>query len=195
MTVGVGATRFGLLQALRDHRRRLRRHIPERDQMVLVNTWGDRGQDTRIAAPFIRREIAAASRLGATHLQLDDGWQSGQSSNSADDDPLAPAKVPFDYAFAITMPAQPLLWFESSNTYPKKPSTSPPSFANTATTSRPYTRAPPSPSATSPPGAAGPASKPSAPNPPGTFWSSASIPTAKARTSAFMRSPQDNPSH
>lgn len=83
VTVGVSTTQFGLLQALRDYRRRLRRHIPERDQMVLVNTWGDRGQDTRIAAPFIRREIAAASRLGATHLQLDDGWQSGQSSNSA----------------------------------------------------------------------------------------------------------------
>lgn len=83
VTIGVGTTPFGLLQALRTYRRRLRRHIPERDQMILVNTWGDRGQDTRIAAPFIRREIAAAARLGATHLQLDDGWQSGQSSNSA----------------------------------------------------------------------------------------------------------------
>ena len=51
--------------------------------MVLVNTWGDRGQDTRIGADFVMRELDACAQLGATHLQLDDGWQQGQSSNSA----------------------------------------------------------------------------------------------------------------
>jgi hypothetical protein len=29
-------------------------------------------------------------------------------------DPLAPAKVPFEYAFAVTMMAQPLAWFEAT---------------------------------------------------------------------------------
>jgi len=33
----------------------------------------------------------------------------------ATDDPLAPANVPFEYCFAITMVAQPLGWFEASN--------------------------------------------------------------------------------
>jgi hypothetical protein len=31
------------------------------------------------------------------------------------DDPLAPAGVPFDYCFAVTMMAQPLAWFEASH--------------------------------------------------------------------------------
>lgn len=33
----------------------------------------------------------------------------------ADNDPLAPGKVPFEYCFALTMMAQPLAWFEASN--------------------------------------------------------------------------------
>ena len=37
----------------------------------------------------------------------------------AADDPLAPSKVPFEYAFAITMAAQPLAWFEASNLPPE----------------------------------------------------------------------------
>ena len=48
-----------------------------------MNTWGDRGQDTRISEAFALAELEAGSRLGITHLQLDDGWQAGRSSNSA----------------------------------------------------------------------------------------------------------------
>jgi hypothetical protein len=51
--------------------------------MILLNTWGDRGQDTRIRESFALAELEAAARLGVTHFQLDDGWQSGHSSNSA----------------------------------------------------------------------------------------------------------------
>ncbi len=36
-------------------------------------------------------------------------------ANYPADDPLAPAKVPFDYLFAVTMPAQPLAWFEAGS--------------------------------------------------------------------------------
>jgi len=74
---------FGLLSALRSYQERIRVHQANRDEMILLNTWGDRGQDTRIHESFALAELEAAARLGVTHFQLDDGWQSGQTSNSA----------------------------------------------------------------------------------------------------------------
>jgi hypothetical protein len=74
---------FGLLSALRSYQAQIRIHQPGRDEMILLNTWGDRGQDTRIRESFALAELEAAARLGVTHFQLDDGWQSGHSSNSA----------------------------------------------------------------------------------------------------------------
>lgn len=73
----------GVEWAIRDYQERLRRRIPERDEMILMNTWGDRGQDTRIGEEFAFEELACGARLGVTRLQLDDGWQAGRSSNSA----------------------------------------------------------------------------------------------------------------
>ena len=74
---------YGLLSALRSYQEHIRIHQPGRDEMILLNTWGDRGQDTRIRKSFALAELDAAARLGITHFQLDDGWQAGQSSNSA----------------------------------------------------------------------------------------------------------------
>ena len=74
---------YGLLSALRSYQEHIRIHQPGRDEMILLNTWGDRGQDTRIRESFALAELEAAARLGVTHFQLDDGWQSGQTSNSA----------------------------------------------------------------------------------------------------------------
>jgi hypothetical protein len=74
---------YGLLLALRSYQSHIRTHKPGRDEMILLNTWGDRGQDTRIRESFALAELEAAARLGITHFQLDDGWQAGQSSNSA----------------------------------------------------------------------------------------------------------------
>ena len=74
---------YGLLSALRSYQEQIRIHQPGRDEMILLNTWGDRGQDTRIRESFALAELDAAARLGVTHFQLDDGWQAGQSSNSA----------------------------------------------------------------------------------------------------------------
>lgn len=82
-TVGVGQGPAGVLAALRAYQHQRRRHLPTRDDLILVNTWGDRGQDARLGEAFVMRELDACARLGATHLQLDDGWQAGQSSNSA----------------------------------------------------------------------------------------------------------------
>ena len=69
--------------ALRNYQKNLRLHKPGRDEMVLMNTWGDRGQDTRVNEKFSLAELEAGARLGISHFQLDDGWQLGQSSNSA----------------------------------------------------------------------------------------------------------------
>ena len=71
------------LMALRNYQKNLRLLKPGRDEMVLMNTWGDRGQDSRVRESFALAELEAGAKLGITHFQLDDGWQLGQSSNSA----------------------------------------------------------------------------------------------------------------
>ena len=72
---------FSLLSALRRYQDNIR--LRQYDNMLLLNTWGDRSQDTRLSEEFTRKEITAASHLGLTHFQLDDGWQTGHSINSA----------------------------------------------------------------------------------------------------------------
>lgn len=73
----------GLLSNLRAYQEALRVQIPERDSMVLMNTWGDRGQDRSIGETFALKEIEAAKRLSISRFQLDDGWQAGRTLNSA----------------------------------------------------------------------------------------------------------------
>lgn len=75
--------KLGRLKALRTYQQQIRTHLPARDEMVMMNTWGDRSQDTHVNEAFILKELVAASRLGISHFQIDDGWQSGRSSNSA----------------------------------------------------------------------------------------------------------------
>ena len=77
-----GNEKNGLI-ALRNYQKKLRLLQPGRDEMVLMNTWGDRGQDTRVRESFALAELDAGAKLGITHFQLDDGWQTGRSSNSA----------------------------------------------------------------------------------------------------------------
>jgi hypothetical protein len=69
--------------ALRVYQEKIRIHKVGRDEMILMNTWGDRGQDTRVREKFALEELEAGAKLGITHFQLDDGWQTGRSSNSA----------------------------------------------------------------------------------------------------------------
>lgn len=59
------------------------KYLPHADNTFTMNTWGDRNRDSRINEPFILNELEAASRLGITHYQIDDGWQQGLSRNSA----------------------------------------------------------------------------------------------------------------
>jgi alpha-galactosidase len=70
-------------QALRQYQQLIRPMLAGRDEMVMANTWGDRGQDRRVNEDFCLKEIALASRMGISHFQVDDGWQAGKSANSA----------------------------------------------------------------------------------------------------------------
>jgi hypothetical protein len=69
------------LAALQDYQNRLRVHEPARDDMIMLNTWGDRGQDKRMSEAFVLEEIAAGARLGVTHFQLDHGWETTQAAD------------------------------------------------------------------------------------------------------------------
>ncbi len=73
----------GRTKALQDWQRSVRPYVPGRDGLFLSNTWGDRNRDTRINEAFLLDEARAAAELGVEVLQVDDGWQSGKSMNSA----------------------------------------------------------------------------------------------------------------
>lgn len=72
------------LSALKSYQEKIRVKIPERDEMIMMNTWGDRGQDANISEQFCIQEIKTAKKLGITYFQIDDGWQTGRTGNSAD---------------------------------------------------------------------------------------------------------------
>ena len=77
-----GGERESLL-ALRQYQKNWRYLEEGRDEMVMLNTWGDRGRDTKVNESFCKAEIERGARLGITHFQIDDGWQIGKSGNSA----------------------------------------------------------------------------------------------------------------
>ena len=78
-----GKGELAALTALRKYQKKVRRYLPERDDMVMMNTWGDRSQDAKVNEKFCLAELEKASRLGVSHFQIDDGWQYGKSPNSA----------------------------------------------------------------------------------------------------------------
>ncbi|MBX2946726.1 MAG: alpha-galactosidase [Cyclobacteriaceae bacterium] len=79
--IGVAdADQVSVLSSLRSYQKT--KGSPQ-DEMILMNTWGDRGRDSRMSESFVLAELEKAKRLGITHVQLDDGWQAGLSRNSA----------------------------------------------------------------------------------------------------------------
>lgn len=70
------------LTALRNYQKQLRHYTTAQDEMIMLNTWGDRSQDAKIDEAFCLAELDRATRMGVTLFQLDDGWQSGKSPNS-----------------------------------------------------------------------------------------------------------------
>ena len=78
-----GGAEINKIVALRSYQQQIRSYKPSRDEMIMMNTWGDRGQDTKVNESFCLAELDAGAKLGITHFQLDDGWQRGRSANSA----------------------------------------------------------------------------------------------------------------
>lgn len=76
-------TELNGLTTLRLYQKNTRKLLPTRDEMVMMNTWGDRSQDSKINEKFSLVEVERAAELGITHFQIDDGWQTGKSPNSA----------------------------------------------------------------------------------------------------------------
>ena len=82
--IGVySGTELEQLRALRSYQKNLRKLLPGRDEMVMMNTWGDRSQDAKVNEKFSLREVERAAQLAISHFQIDDGWQLGKSPNSA----------------------------------------------------------------------------------------------------------------
>lgn len=70
------------LTNLRGYQKQARICQRANDEMVMLNTWGDRSQDSKIDEAFCLAELDKAARLGVSVFQLDDGWQIGKSPNS-----------------------------------------------------------------------------------------------------------------
>ncbi len=68
------------LTALRKYQKSLRILAPERNEFIMMNTWGDRGNLSRLTEDFCIRQIEACAKMGITHFQLDYGWQQGQDA-------------------------------------------------------------------------------------------------------------------
>jgi hypothetical protein len=79
---GVPVDNMGCEYSLRLYQKSIRKHVSNRDDMIMLNTWGDRNKDQRVNEEFCIREIDACARFGFTHFQVDDGWQTGLSKNS-----------------------------------------------------------------------------------------------------------------
>lgn len=69
-------------QALHEYHEAVHVFQPQKDAFIMSNTWGDQSCDGRIGEQFLMEELKAASRLGVTLYQIDDGWQKGTTSNS-----------------------------------------------------------------------------------------------------------------
>ncbi len=78
-----GEGELSALQSLREYRKKDRHLLADRDEMVMMNTWGDRSQDAKVNEAFCLAELDKAARLGVSLFQIDDGWQAGKSPNSA----------------------------------------------------------------------------------------------------------------
>lgn len=72
----------GRQEVMQAFQRLVRPFDAKRDGRFLSNTWGDRSRDARIQEGFMLKEVAAGKRLGVDVIQIDDGWETGTTSNS-----------------------------------------------------------------------------------------------------------------
>lgn len=79
--VALGFCQIGGCEALA---RAYYRHACKSSLLVAMsNTWGDRNGFSRVCHDFVLREVDAAKELGVDIVQIDDGWQSGSTSDPA----------------------------------------------------------------------------------------------------------------
>ena len=82
--LAIGYCRVGECERLcRDYLRRARKY--ER-LVTMSNTWGDRNGNSRVCLDFVCREIDAAEELGVDIVQIDDGWQVGDTGTCPKDE-------------------------------------------------------------------------------------------------------------
>lgn len=70
-------TEAGQLRSLRAYQRNVRRYIPSRDDMIMMNTWGERGEGENLNEAFALEEIKTAAQAAVSVFQLDAGWYRG----------------------------------------------------------------------------------------------------------------------
>ena len=80
-----GEGELAALTALRRYQKNIRRHVPERDEMVMMNTWGDRSQDSKVNETFCLQELEKAARLGVTSVSVRLSWLPWSPSTSSPD--------------------------------------------------------------------------------------------------------------
>ncbi|EIP99118.1 alpha-galactosidase [Opitutaceae bacterium TAV1] len=72
----------GITRALHALQRALHEWNPARDGLLLSNTWGDRAGAKHLSESFVLNEITTARDLGIEVVQIDDGWQKGDTVNT-----------------------------------------------------------------------------------------------------------------
>ena len=62
-------------------REKYREEMGGRRLVTMSNTWGDCNRFTRVCEEFVMREIDKAAELGVDIVQIDDGWQFGNTAD------------------------------------------------------------------------------------------------------------------
>lgn len=70
------------LYALRSYQKNRHNLIENRDEMIVMNTWGDRADLNRLTEDYCLEQMKACSELGITHFQIDWGWQEGTKGDN-----------------------------------------------------------------------------------------------------------------
>lgn len=64
-------------------REKYREATDRKPLVTMSNTWGDRNGFTRVCEEFVMKEIDKAAELGVDIVQIDDGWQFGNTADTA----------------------------------------------------------------------------------------------------------------
>lgn len=76
--LAIGFCRIGECEKLcRDYLKHARKY---EKLVTMSNTWGDRNGSSRVCRDFVLKEIDAAQELGIDIVQIDDGWQLGDTA-------------------------------------------------------------------------------------------------------------------